>query len=127
MSAGEDLRFAAVGHCVPDAAMLRGAVRRVHPNASFVEVADDAGLGALRGTGAVRLVNRALDGDFSAEDGLELIRRELEADPSGLFLLVSNFPEAQAAAVALGARRGFGKSQLHAPETTEALRSLAAR
>jgi hypothetical protein len=126
MSEREGPRFAAIGHCVPDAAMIRGAVRRVHPAASFVEVSDESGVTALRGTGAILLVNRVLDGDFEAEDGIALIRRELAADPSGVFVLVSNYPEAQAAAVALGARRGFGKSQLHAPETAETLRAIAA-
>jgi hypothetical protein len=102
MSEREGPRFAAIGHCVPDAAMIRSAVRRVHPTASFVEVSDESGVTALRGTGAIRLVNRVLDGDFEAEDGIAIIRRELAADP-----------------------RGFGKSQLHAPETAEILRAIA--
>ena len=39
-------------------------------------------------------------------------------------MLVSDLPEAQDAAVALGALRGFGKAQLHEPETLELIRCV---
>ena len=38
---------------------------------------------------------------------------------------ISNYPEAQAEAVAAGALPGFGKAELHDPRTAELLRSAA--
>jgi CheY-like chemotaxis protein len=70
------------------------------------------------------LVNRMLDRDGS--EGLELIRQikadaELAKTPC---MLITNFPEHQAAAVAAGAERGFGKKCLADPETVERLRKF---
>jgi DNA-binding response OmpR family regulator len=72
------------------------------------------------------LVNRVLDLDGSL--GLELIRT-LKDDASPALaatpvMLVSDLPDAQRAAQELGAEPGFGKSELHAPETFERLRAL---
>src|SRR5690606_15944113 len=58
------------------------------------------------------LVNRILDAD--GREGLELIRQaqadeQLKAIP---IMMVSNYADAQAAAIAAGAQPGFGKSQL---------------
>jgi two-component system chemotaxis response regulator CheY len=70
------------------------------------------------------LVNRKLDIDYS--DGMELIRslkaaRKTAETP---VMLVSNYPEYQAQAVALGAMAGFGKSELGQAATTEKLRPI---
>ncbi len=70
------------------------------------------------------LVNRILDADGAL--GLDLIQRlqsheETRATPVAL---VSNYAEAQDAAVALGAKRGFGKDTLASPETRDLLASL---
>ncbi len=57
-------------------------------------------------------VNRKLDSDYS--DGTDLIKK-LKDDPktaSVPVMLVSNYPEAQAEAVSLGAVYGFGKMEL---------------
>ena len=73
------------------------------------------------------LVNRVLDADGASGPGL--IRRLLSnkltrATPT---MLVSNYAEAQDAAVALGAIRGFGKNTLTSPETRDLLASLLDR
>jgi two-component system, chemotaxis family, chemotaxis protein CheY len=68
------------------------------------------------------LVNRKLDQDQS--DGLEIIK-QIKADPQLAptpCMLITNFPEHQATAVAAGAEPGFGKSSLSAPETIERLK-----
>jgi len=67
------------------------------------------------------LINRQLDLDGS--DGLEIIRtmkadEELAAIP---VMLVTNYPEYQARAVADGAEPGFGKNELSSPATKEKL------
>ena len=73
------------------------------------------------------LVNRVLDADGGS--GLDLIQRLLgdadtRAPPT---MLVSNHAEAQDAAVAFGAERGFGKNALTSPETRDLLASILAR
>ena len=70
------------------------------------------------------LVNRILDADGTS--GLDLIQRlrshkETLATP---VMLVSNYAEAQDAAVALGAKRGFGKDAMTNRETRDPLASL---
>ena len=67
------------------------------------------------------LVNRILDADGS--EGLEVIREikstlDLAAMP---VMLVSNYAEHQASAVAAGAEPGFGKAELYEPQTREKL------
>ena len=73
------------------------------------------------------LVNRVLDADGAS--GLDLIQRLLankdtRATPT---MLVSNYADAQDAAVALGATRGFGKNTLTSSETRELLAPLLDR
>ena len=55
------------------------------------------------------LVNRV--GDADGASGLDLIR-SLRAETTVPVMLVSNYPDAQAQAVSLGALRGFGKADL---------------
>ena len=67
------------------------------------------------------LVNRKLAADSS--DGVDLLKR-VKSDPQLAdrpVMLLSNFPEAQEAAVKAGAEPGFGKAQLDRPETVEKL------
>ncbi len=67
------------------------------------------------------LVNRIFDADGA--EGLAFIER-LQADEATRdtpVMLVSNFADAQEAAVALGAKPGFGKSALSDPKTVEGL------
>jgi CheY-like chemotaxis protein len=68
------------------------------------------------------LVNRLLDADHSS--GLDLIRDFIERGTSVPIMLVSNLKDAQDSAVKLGAVRGFGKAELHTPETASLLRKI---
>lgn len=70
------------------------------------------------------LVNRKLDADYS--DGMDVIRAikhnaSLSSTP---VMLVSNYADAQEAAVAAGAVPGFGKAELNQPATREKLRTF---
>lgn len=79
-------------------------------------------LGAVRdGWFDLVLVNRVFDAN--GDSGLELIRKlqALEETRATPVMLVSNYADAQDAAVALGARPGFGKNALTQPETRAAL------
>lgn len=122
-STSPNVLFLLVGHCGPDASMLRSAIRRAVPAATFAEARDDAALGRHRSDGSVWIVNRALDGDFTVADGIGLIAREERRIRSAL---VSNFPEAQRAAEAAGAMPGFGKSELNTEATARKIVALAA-
>lgn len=69
------------------------------------------------------LVNRVFDAD--AGDGLELIRH-LKSDPtlrSLPVMLLSNYPQYQAVAVAAGAHQGFGKAEMGSPVAPARLRA----
>lgn len=67
------------------------------------------------------LVNRLLDRDRSP--GLDVLVELLAAQPHLQIMLVSGFPEAQAAALKAGALQGFGKAELNSPQTEELLKA----
>jgi hypothetical protein len=120
-----------VGHCGPDSSFLRSAVASSAPGTRIVSAEDQAGLDQILASGpALLLVNRILDYGFATQEGVALIagyRRQ----PNVRCLLISNFPEAQAAAGQAGALPGFGKRQIGTPLVREriqqALASLSAR
>jgi CheY-like chemotaxis protein len=110
-----------VGNCSLDHGSISALLAK-HFAADVVQVPDET-LEALRGgTFDLVLVNRKLDRDQS--DGLAIIK-QIKANPqlaSTPCMLITNFPEHQAAAVAAGAEPGFGKSNLTASETIERLK-----
>ncbi len=113
-----------VGHCTPDAWMLRTAVQRVLPDAEVEPVNDDVALRERITDSAgpvVLLVNRLLDGRFPHGDGIELI--EAHAGGPVAALLISNLDESQAAAESVGAVAGFGKTALNDANTADRLRN----
>jgi len=111
-----------VGQCGPDHGSIRYLVEReLGARISQAHDQEDA-LEQLRsGQFDLVLVNRKLDANYA--DGLDVIRaikadEQLAATP---VMLVSNYPEAQAEAVAAGAEPGFGKNALGSPATRELL------
>ena len=63
------------------------------------------------------LVNRLMDRDGSS--GLEVIKK-IKEDANSTntpVMMITNYPDHQEAAVSVGAIIGFGKSELHDPET----------
>ncbi len=114
-----------VGQCAPDHWSLKHLLEG-ELGAEVVQAHHLAdALQALRqGDIALVLVNRKLDADYS--DGLEVIR-QIKADPelaATPVMLVSNYPEAQAEAVAAGAQPGFGKAELHSSATRDKLAAV---
>lgn len=111
-----------VGQCDPD----HGAIRRMLERHFAVEVdrvmfVDEAMERLGRQAYDLVLVNRLIFADGSA--GSELVRR-LKQDPrirGTPVMLVSNDPQTQEQAVALGAEPGFGKAALDSPATAERL------
>jgi CheY-like chemotaxis protein len=107
-----------VGQCGPDHFSIRSYLTR-HFDCVVVQVDDAAGaIAELKGGQFdLVLVNRKLDIDYS--DGVDVIRA-LKADPRAAavpVMLVTNYPEHQEAAMAVGAVRGFGKLEFGDPAT----------
>lgn len=72
------------------------------------------------------LINRKLDADYS--DGMEILK-SIKADSRLADLpvmIVSNFADAQDAAVEAGAIRGFGKAELSDPQTRQTVAAVLA-
>jgi hypothetical protein len=110
-----------VGHCSPDAFALRSAVGSAVPRAAIVFANDQETLAKHAPGARLLLINRVLDGDFDAQDGVALIRELGPAAPA--MMLISNVPEAQSEAAAAGALPGFGKRDMYADTTREKLRA----
>ncbi len=116
-----------VGNCGPD----HSSIRKMLTNNFGVEVLQAHGLedtmAALRSSSIdLVLINRKLDQDYS--DGI-VILEQIKSKPeySDLpVMLITNYAEYQAEAVALGALPGFGKLELNTPETRSKLASVLA-
>lgn len=107
-----------VGNCSMDHGAISAAIHKQF--AAEVVQAHDA-LGALEllrgGSFDLVLINRKLDQDYS--DGLDIVKT-IKADPELAptpVMLITNYPEHQQTAVAAGAEPGFGKKELHLPDT----------
>lgn len=107
-----------VGNCDPDHGRIRVLLeRRFAVAVDRVMFVPEALARLADRTYALVLVNRLIFADGS--DGLKLIEA-MQADGrlrGTPVMMVSNFPDAQARAVAAGAVPGFGKAALDAPET----------
>lgn len=113
-----------VGQCRPDhAAISHFLTSNFDVAVLTADLHDDAMETLERHSVHLVLINRKLDADYS--DGMEILRsiRENSQYGSVPVMLVSNFPEWQEKAVASGAVHGFGKAELHLPETVERVRS----
>lgn len=119
------LKVALVGHCGPDSYMLRSAVKHVLPDAQIAMIDDGAALKMAIADGVtVLLVNRVLGYGFDADSGVGLIGALRASHPQLKLLLISNYADAQAQAVAAGAMPGFGKNNIGSPKMREALAAV---
>lgn len=117
-------KVALVGHCGPDGGYLRMAITSVQRGIQVSAVDDEQALQHAMKEGAdLFLVNRQLDWGFDEQEGIAIIRRIRARIPHAKLMLVSNYPEAQAAAVAAGALPGFGKRDIRSAHVTEMLRN----
>jgi DNA-binding NarL/FixJ family response regulator len=116
-------KVALVGHCGPDSSFLRIVVSRADRDAQVLAADDASDLKKVLEAGAdLLLVNRTLDYGFEDQEGVSLIRRLRAKYPNVRAMLVSNYPDAQAAAVAAGALPGFGKRDLGTSKVAELIR-----
>ena len=116
-------KIALVGHCGPDSSFLRIAVSKAEREAMVLMVDDDSDLERVLDDGVdLLLLNRQLDYGFDEREGVALLRKIRAKYPAVKAMLVSNYPDAQAAAVAEGALPGFGKREIGTPRVNELLR-----
>jgi two-component system, chemotaxis family, chemotaxis protein CheY len=116
-------RVALIGHCGPDSSYLRLTVSRAMKDVQVVMADDAAELDKLILSGVdLLLFNRVLDYGFDDSEGVAVIRKLRKTHPHLRMMLVSNYPEAQAEAVAAGALPGFGKREMSSPRVSELIR-----
>jgi hypothetical protein len=113
-----------VGHCGPDSSYMRMVVRSADASAQVAMADDQAELRQALDGGGIDLIlfNRELGYGFDEDQGVDVIRYLKMNYPSLKTMLVSNYPEAQAAAVEAGALAGFGKREIGSKRVVELLR-----
>jgi DNA-binding NarL/FixJ family response regulator len=72
------------------------------------------------------LFNRELGYGFEPDLGVEMIRTLKANHPEVPMMLVSNYPDAQAAALNAGALPGFGKREIGSPKVKKLLQTAVA-
>lgn len=113
-----------VGHCGPDSSYLRMAVRSADKDVSIIAADDAAELRHALDSDGIDLIlfNRELGYGFDEDGGVEVIKWLKPNYPSLKMMLVSNYPDAQAAAIKAGALPGFGKRDIGSKQVVELLR-----
>jgi hypothetical protein len=115
------IRVLSVGSCSSDDARLARVVAAETGSAFQTAYSPDEALEKIvDGDFALILVNRVIDGDGSS--GVNFIARVRASGVTVPLMLISDYAEAQAAAVANGALPGFGKSGLFSEETGKLLK-----
>lgn len=120
-------RILTVGHCDFD----HGNLSRMLESGFAAQVDRAHGLDDARAALHARaydlvLLNRILDRDGA--EGLRVLAA-LKSDAATRdvpVMLISNYPDAQSAAVAAGALHGFGKAELNTPTTLDRIRTALA-
>jgi hypothetical protein len=116
-------KVALVGHCGPDSSFLRMAVSSADRSVQVLMVDDAGELNKLLADGVdLLLLNREMPYGFDDDEGVGIIRKLRPNYPGVKMMLVSNYPDAQAAAVAAGAVPGFGKREIGTPRVAQVIR-----
>ena len=112
-----------VGHCGPDSSYLRMTVKKAVEGVEIKSADDSTELHKALVDGVdLILFNRELGYGFDPDTGVETIKALRATHGHVPMILVSNYPEAQQAALAAGAMPGFGKRELGSPKVAELLR-----
>jgi hypothetical protein len=89
------------------------AVRKADPSVEIILADDPQELSsALQNDIELILFNRELGYGFEEPMGVDVIRTLKRSMPNQKMMLISNYPEAQQAAEAVGALPGFGKREI---------------
>jgi hypothetical protein len=115
-----------LGQCDPDHRAIRNLLESLGFEVVRAHTAEEAKKLVSARSVSLVMVNRIFDADGGS--GIESIGELVELTKSPGFInpemkviLVSNYPEYQQQAQKLGAKPGFGKAQLHEPETARLL------
>ncbi|HEX4123482.1 MAG TPA: hypothetical protein VHY37_02070 [Tepidisphaeraceae bacterium] len=120
-------RVALVGHCGPDSSYLRMAITSAARDVKVLMADDDQELQMVLEEGVdLLLFNRQLDFGFDQTEGVAIMRDLHHKHPNLKMMLISNYPDAQAAAQKAGAIPGFGKRDIGSPRVKELLRAALA-
>ena len=113
-----------VGHCGPDSSFLRMAVSSADRSLKVLmaDDADELNQHLQQGVDLL-LLNRELGWGFDQTEGVEIVRQLLPRHPGVKMMLISNYPDAQAEALAAGAVPGFGKREIGSPRVAQLIRS----
>ncbi|HEY4329038.1 MAG TPA: response regulator [Phycisphaerae bacterium] len=108
-------RILSIGQCSADTYRINRALAKTGASLDHASSAEDALEYLGQNSYDLVLINRILDGDGTS--GLALITQAKQANPALKMMLVSDYADAQAQAIANGALPGFGKSELSSPQT----------
>jgi CheY-like chemotaxis protein len=113
-----------VGHCGPDSSYLRMAIRSAAPHVQVLAADEASELERVLHHDQIDLVllNRELGYGFDEPLGAAVIRSLRSKHPELKMMLVSNYADAQAAAVEAGALPGFGKREIGTPRVAKLLK-----
>ena len=113
-----------VGHCGPDSSYLRISVSSADRELQVVMADDSSELKAQLARGVdLILFNRELGWGFEQTMGVDAIAALKKTHPQLKTMLVSNYPDAQAAALAAGAEPGFGKREIGSKREAQVIRA----
>jgi len=113
-----------VGHCGVDGPRLQAQIAEIVDAAEVTTANDPDQLKAVLDGGVdLLLFNRELGFGFKDIEGVEVMQKVHASHPTVKLMLISDYPEAQAAAEAIGAVPGFGKADLGTPKVKKMLRN----
>lgn len=116
-----------VGHCGPDSSYLKMAVRAAATDVQVSAADSQAEIDQEITSGAdLLLLNRVLDYGFEHHTGVDLLRELKKKHPQIKAMLVSNYSDAQEAAIAEGALPGFGKRDIGSAVVKQRIQSALA-
>lgn len=121
--AGGRRRIGLVGHCGADTYALTAAIQGFIPEAECVRINDAADLERRLPDLDALLINRIVEGRFSTDRGVDLIRELRTRGERKPLLLISDRADAQAEAQEAGAQPGFGKAEMRADKARDRLLS----
>jgi len=116
-------KVALIGHCGPDSSYLRMAVMQASKGVKVIGADEREELQKVLEDGVdLLLFNRELGYGFDEQKGVDVIKRLRSERPDLKMMLVTNYPDAQQAAIAAGALPGFGKRELGSPRVVQLLK-----
>jgi hypothetical protein len=116
-------RIALVGHCGVDGPRIEAQIQSILDAAHVMTANDADALARVVDEGCdLLLFNRELGFGFDGEEGVEVMAGLRRDYPDVKMMLISDRPDAQAAAQKVGAVPGFGKADLGTSKVEKALR-----